>query len=160
MKVLRLVSLMMVLTLGLVATSCKKVNDADLQQAAQTALASNPDAAEVVVTVANQVATLTGMVKDDATSASVQTTVAAVKNIKSVVNNLQVAPPAPDFTQIDAALSTALTDALKDHQSVTANVQNGVITLEGEASRDDLAVIIEKVHAFNPQQVVNNITVK
>jgi len=108
----------------------------------------------------DQVATLTGTVQDDETKALAETTVAAVKNVKSVVNNLEVVPPAPDFTEIDAALNAALVDALKDHATVVAEVKEGVVTLTGEIKKRDLQTLMEKVNALNPQQVVNNITVK
>lgn len=161
MKALRLLSMAtLIIALGIGATSCKKVNDADVQKAAQTALAANPDAAGVNVAVLNQVATLTGTVKDDATKAYVESTVAGVENVKSVVNNIEVVPPAPDYTALDAAINAALPDALKDHKTVTATVQNGVITLTGDVKQKDLQTVMEKMNALNPVQVVNNLTVK
>ena len=161
MKAFRLLSMAtLIIALGIGATSCKKVNDADLQTAAQTVLASNPDAAGVAVAVQNQVATLTGTVKDDATKAYVESAVAGVENIKSVVNNLQVVPPTPDYTALDAAINAGLADALKDHKTVTATVQNGVITLTGDVRQRDLQTVMEKMNALNPVQVVNNLTVK
>ncbi|MDO5665793.1 MAG: BON domain-containing protein [Bacteroidia bacterium] len=161
MKAFRLVSMLaLVLTLGVATTSCKKVKDADVQTAVQTALAANPDLAGVSVAVLNQVVTLTGTVKDDAAKAFAATTATAVQNVKSVVNNLEVVPPAPDFTAIDAALNTALVDALKDHQTVKAEVKEGIVTLTGEIRKRDLPTLMQKITALNPQQVVNNITVK
>lgn len=162
MKALRLFSILtLVLAITAGMTSCKKVNDADLQSAAQTALASNPDASGVIVTVKDQVATLTGMVKDDMTKANVETTVKGVKDIKSVINNLEIVPPAPDFTAIDAALQTAMMDAVKDHKTVTFEVKDGVIILNGEIRKRDLPTLMQKVNALNPPQgVQNNITVK
>lgn len=137
MKAFRLVSMLaLILALGVATTSCKKVKDADVQTAVQTALAANPDLADVSVAVLDQVATLTGTVQDDETKALAETTVAAVKNVKSVVNNLEVVPPAPDFTEIDAALNAALVDALKDHATVVAEVKEGVVTLTGEIKKE------------------------
>ena len=161
MKVFRFVSLFtLILALGIGTTSCKKVNDADLQKAAQETLAANPDLAGVVVTVEDQVATLTGVVMDDATKAYAESTVAGMENVKSVVNQLEVVPPAPDFTAVDAAINAALADALKDHKTVTAEVKDGVITLTGEIRERDLPVLMEKLNALNPEQIVNNLTVK
>lgn len=161
MKAFRLVSMLaLILALGVATTSCKKVKDADVQAAAQTALAANPDLSDVSVAVLNQVATLSGTVKDDAAKAYAESTVVAVKNVKSVVNNVKVVPPAPDFTAIDAALNAGLVDALKDHAKVKAEVKDGVVTLTGEIRKKDLPTLMQKVNALNPQQVVNNITVK
>ena len=161
MKAFRLVSMLaLILAVGVATTSCKKVKDADVQTAVQTALAANPDLAGVSVAVLNQVATLTGTVKDDAAKAYAESTASAVQNVKSVINNIEVLPPAPDFTAIDAALNTALADALKDHKTVKAEVKAGVVTLTGEIRKRDLPTLMQKVNALNPQQVVNNITVK
>ena len=161
MKTFRFVSMVtLIFALGLGVTSCKKVNDADLQKAAQTALATNPDVANVVVTVSNQIATLNGIVKDDATKMYAETTVAAVKDMKSVVNNLEIVPPGPDYAAIDAALTTALTDALKDHPTVTFEVKNGAVKLNGEIRKRDLPTVMQKVSALNPESLENNITVK
>ncbi len=161
MKSFRLLTMLtLVFALAIGATSCKKVNDADVQANAQTALASNPDAAGVAVAVQNQVATLTGEVKDDATKAYVESTVTAVEGVKSVVNNLTVAPPAPDYTALDASINAALADAIKDHRNVQATVQNGVITVTGEIAERDLPTLMQKLNALSPVQVVNNATVK
>lgn len=161
MKVFRLLSMAtLILALGMGATSCKKVSDADLQSAAQTVLAVNPELSAVVASVSDQVATLSGTVDTDVAKAAAETAVAAIKNVKSVVNNITVLPPVPDFTAIDAALNTALIDALKDHKTVTATVKEGVITLEGEIRQRDLPTLMQKVNALNPEQVVNNINVK
>jgi osmotically-inducible protein OsmY len=77
-----------------------------------------------------------------------------------VVNQIQVIPPAPDYTELDAAINAALADALKDHANVTATVQDGVITLNGEIRERDLPTLMEKMNALNPVQIVNNLTVK
>lgn len=161
MKAFRLISLItLILALGIGATSCKGVNDADLQKAAQETLTANPDLAGVIVTVQDQVATLTGVVMDDATKAYAESTVAGMENVKSVVNLIDVVPPAPDFTALDASINAALADALKDHETVAATVQDGVITLSGEIRERDLPVLMEKLNALNPEQIVNNLTVK
>ncbi|MBF6629263.1 MAG: BON domain-containing protein [Proteiniphilum sp.] len=161
MKALRLISLVtLILALGAGVTSCKKVSDAEIQESAQELLIANPDLAGVVVTVQDQVATLTGIVDDDATKAYAESTVAAVENVKSVVNQVEVIPPAPDYTALDATINAGLEDALKDHSTVTATAQDGVITLTGEIRERDLPTLMQKLNALNPEQIVNNLTVK
>ena len=49
---------------------------------------------------------------------------------------------------------------MKDHNTVTATVQNGVVTLEGEINERDLPTLMEKINALQAEEVVNNITVK
>ena len=161
MKALRfMTAITLILALGMSVASCKKVNDADVQKAAQEVLMTDPALAGVVVTVQEQVATLTGIVEDDAAKAVAESAVTAVENVKSVVNQIEVVPPAPDYTELDAAINAALADALKDHAKVTAAVQDGVITLTGEIREKELPTLMEKLNALNPVQIVNNLTVK
>ncbi len=150
----------LILALGMSVASCKKVNDADVQKTAQEVLMADPALAGVVVTVQEQVATLTGIVEDEAAKAAAESAVAAVENVKSVVNHIEVVPPAPDYSELDAAINAALADAMKDHATVTAAVENGVITLTGEIRERDLPTLMQKLNALNPVQIVNNLTVK
>lgn len=161
MKTFRfLTALTLILALGVSVSSCKKVNDADVQNAAQEVLMADPALAGVVVTVQEQVATLTGIVEDEAAKMAAESAVAAVENVKSVVNRIEVIPPAPDYSELDATINAALADALKDHAKVTATVQDGVITLTGEIREKDLPILMQKLNALNPVQIVNNLTVK
>lgn len=161
MKAFRfMTAITLILALGMSVASCKKVNDADVQKAAQEVLMADPSLAGVVVTVQEQVATLTGIVDDDVAKATAESAVAAVENVKSVVNHIEVVPPAPDYSELDAAINAALADAMKDHATVTAAVENGVITLTGEIRERDLPTLMQKLNALNPVQIVNNLTVK
>lgn len=161
MKVVRLFSVMtLILTLGMGVASCNQVKDADLQTAAQQLMVANPELAGVTVAVLDKVATLTGTVSDDSGKAYAESVVAGVKNVKSVVNQIQVVPPAPDYSALDATINAALPDALKDHATVTATAKDGVITLSGEIKEKDLQVLMEKINALNPVKIENNITVK
>lgn len=161
MKKVRLMSLLtLFLLIGVGFTACDNVKDSDLEIKAIEAISTNPDAADVDITVIDKVATLSGSVADDATKGYIESTVQDVKGIKSVVNNLMVIPPAPDYSEMDATLNDALPDALKDHPTVQAEVKDGIIILTGEVNEKDLPMIMEKVSALNPLKVENNITVK
>lgn len=161
MKAFRIMTaIALILVLGMSVVSCKNVKDADVQNAAQEVVMADPALTGVVVTVQEQIATLTGIVEDEAAKMAAESAVAAVENVKSVVNQIQVIPPAPDYTELDAAINAALADALKDHANVTATVQDGVITLNGEIREKDLPTLMEKMNALNPVQIVNNLTVK
>lgn len=163
MKTIRLVSVLaLMLAVGGVATSCKKVNDADVQTAVQAVLALNPDFSGVSVSVMDQVATLSGTVKDETSKSLADSTVAAVEHVKSVVNNIEVVPPAPDFTAVDSLLNTGLADLFKSKgfEAVKAEVKEGIVTLTGEIRKRDLLALLERVDSLKPNQVINNITVK
>ena len=161
MKAFRfMTAITLILALGMSVASCKKVKDADVQTAAQEVLMADPALAGVGVTVQEQIATLTGIVENDAAKAAAESAVAGVENVKSVVNQIEVIPPAPDYSALDATINAALADALKDHAKVTAAVKDGVITLTGEIRERDLPTLMQKLNALNPLQIVNNLTVK
>jgi osmotically-inducible protein OsmY len=164
MKVMKLSHSLSMVTLifllGVFAISCNNVSDADIQTDAQEVLATNPELTGVKVSVQNRVATLTGVVQDDAIKTYAENQVSEVNHVTTVINQLQVLPPAPDYSALDNSLNSGLQEALKDHSTVTATVQNGVITLEGEINERDLPTLMEKINALQPEQVDNNITVK
>ncbi|MDD2476047.1 MAG: BON domain-containing protein [Dysgonamonadaceae bacterium] len=161
MKSKKLMSMLsLVLFLGVALVACDNVKDSDLEQKAIEIIATNPDASDVDVTVIDKVATLSGSVADDVTKSYIESSVQGVKGIKSVVNNIMIIPPAPDYTEMNATLNAALPDALKDHPTVQAEVKDGIIILTGEVNEKDLPMIMEKVSALNPMKVENNITVK
>jgi osmotically-inducible protein OsmY len=161
MKLFRSLSMaLLVLALGIGATSCNNVSDAEVQSNAQQLLASNPELDNVLVTVENQVATLTGTVADDATKSYAESTVAGVENVKSVVNQIEVVPPAPDYTSLDESINAALADLRKEYKKVTATVKDGVIKLKGEIKKSEQSGLLEKLNALNPIQIVDSTTVK
>lgn len=155
-QILTMLALVVMLAVG--ATSCKP-KDADIQRAVQTEIAANPDAVGVTATVDKGVVTLTGEVKDEATSAAINGIAAGVKDVKSVVNNLTV-PQAPVVSAQDTELQAGLGDALKDNPGVSYTVKDGVVTLTGEVKKTDLPTVLQKVSALNPVKIDNQITVK
>lgn len=157
-KVVSMLSL--VLLLGVFFVACDNVKDADLETKAMEVMATNPDASDVDVMVVDKVATLSGTVEDDIVKAYIETMVKEVKGIASVVNNIMVVPPAPDYTEMDAGLREALPLVLVDYPTVMAEVNDGVIVLTGELQEKDLPAVMEIVMALNPNGVENNITIK
>lgn len=161
MKLFRSLSMgLLILALGIGATACNNVSDADVQSAAQELVASNPELEGVLVTVENKVATLTGTVADEATKSYAESTVAGVENVKSVINQIEVVPPAPDYTSLDESINAALADAIKEYKTVTASVKEGIITLKGDIKENELPALKEKLNALNPVQIVDSTTVK
>jgi hypothetical protein len=69
----------------------------------------------------------------------------------------------PDTTVIisaDDSLKNMITDATKDFPGVTATVDQGVITLTGNITRDKLPKLMMSVNALHPKKVNNNLTIK
>ena len=107
------------------------------------------------------VVTLTGEVKDDASKASAETVAKGVKGVKSVVNNLTVAPaPAPVVITADDPLKTSVDATLKDFAGVSASVQDGVVTLTGEIKRADLQKLMMALNTLKPKKIENKLTIK
>ena len=156
-KIVSMLALVAIFALGF--NSCAP-KDADIQKAVQTAIATNPDATGVSVVVEKGVVTLTGEVKDEATSVAVAAAAQAVKGVKSVVNSLTVTPPAPVISAADVTLTTNLKDALKDNPTVTFEVKDGVVTLTGDVKKADLPKLMQKVQALKPVKVENKLTIK
>jgi osmotically-inducible protein OsmY len=138
-------------------TGCKsKVSDADVKTAAEAALASNPDLKGLIVDVKDGVATITGEVKDATAQAAAQTAIAAVKGVKSVQNNVTVAPPptaAPVEITPDDPLAKGVKDATKDFPSVTATVNDGVVAVSGELKAADWKKLKMSLDGLKPKKV-------
>lgn len=117
-------------------TACKKkVKDADIKAAIETALKADPLAANTTVSVEKGVATISGECKDEACKTHCAELVKGIKGVKEVVNNCTVAAPPPVVNADDAALTQGLTDALKDHPGVKFSIADGKIVLTGEIAK-------------------------
>jgi hyperosmotically inducible periplasmic protein len=141
------------------STGCKKKpKDADIKAAIETALKADPSAATTMIDVKEGVATISGECKDDACKANCEKMAAAVKGVKSVVNNCTVMPPV--VINPDDVLSKAVTDALASFPGVTGTVKDGAIMLGGEIKKADLAKLMMALNALNPKKVDNKGLVK
>ena len=142
--------------LGSSITGCKsKPKDADLKTAAEAAIAASPDLKGLSVDVKDGIATISGEVKDAAAQAAAQTAVAAVKGVKSVQNNVSIAPPPPPPVTItpDDPLAAGVRDATKDFPSVTATVNDGVIAVTGELKAADWKKLKMSLDGLKPKKV-------
>lgn len=149
----KIVSMLAIVALVALSLNSCAPKDADIKKAVETAIAASPDAAGVLASVEKGVLTLNGEVKDETAKAAIETTLKAVKGVKSVVNNLTVTPPAPVVSAQDETLIKGLTDALKDNQNVKFDVKEGVVTLTGDVKKSDLMKLMQKVQALKPLKV-------
>jgi hyperosmotically inducible protein len=161
MKVTKgLAVIMFALAVGFV--SCKP-KDADIKTAVEQAISAIPDAAGATIEVKDGIATITGEFKDETARIAAETAAKAVKGVKSVVNNGTVAAPvvvAPVEVSADAALISAVADAVKDFGTVKADVKDGIITLTGEIQKTNLPKLMMSLNALKPKKVDNKLTVK
>lgn len=155
-SIFKLLMIAAVLTFTII--SCKP-KDSEIQQNLTTALSSYQG---VSASVTDGVATLTGEVTDPATKTNAEEEAKKVKGVKSVVNNLTVAPPpAPVSISADDSLRNAVNAAISsDYKDVQATVNDGVVTLTGSIKRSDLPKLMQKVNEMRPKRVENQLVIK
>lgn len=141
---------MFVTVLVLGASSCaKKLKDADIQANIESVLNADAEMANMMVTVQDGVATLSGECKDEACKAKCEAAVAKVEGVKSVVNNCTIAPPPPPVVPpASDSLSQAVADAVKDFPGVKTELNDGVLTLTGEIERSRLQTLMQSLNAL------------
>ena len=142
------------LLIGHISPGCKsKVNDADVENAAEAALASNDNLKGLSVNVKDGIATITGEVKNESEKTAAETAVKSVNGVKSVQNNVTVAAAAPVEITGDDALTKGVRDATKDYPSVKATVNEGVISVSGELKSDQWRKLKEALDGLKPKRV-------
>jgi len=163
MKLMKLL-MAVVVSATLLFVSCKP-KDGDIKTAVETALKADPMMTGTTVDVKDGVVTLSGECKDDACKAMCEKTVAAVKGVKSVVNNCTVAPPPPPApasvtTTLNEAAQQAVKDGLKDIPGVTVEFAGDKAVLKGEVSRANRMKIMQMLAAAKVLSDVSGLTDK
>lgn len=156
-----------VIASALTFSSCQP-KDADVKASVEKVLKADPMMAGTMVEVKDGVATITGECKDDACKAACEKAVAAVKGVKSVVNNCSVAPPPPPppappaslNTTLDEATQQKVKDGLKDIKSVSVEFLADKAVLSGEVSKADRMKIMQMLAAAKVKSDVTRLTDK
>ena len=138
-----------------------KPSDADVKTSVDNALATNSNLSGTYTDVKDGVVTLSGQVKDEAAKASAETTAKGVKGVKSVTNNLTVAPPpaAPVEIAADDPLKASVDNTIRSYPGVAATVKDGVITLTGKIKKADLQNLMVALNALKPKKIENQLTI-
>jgi osmotically-inducible protein OsmY len=153
-------------TIGFVSCSPK---DADIKAAVETKLKEKPDmTAGAMVEVKAGVATLTGECKDDMCKADCEKLASEVKGVKSVINNLTIAPPPPPVvaapasitTVLDAATQQKVKDGLKDIKGVTVEFAEDKAVLTGTVTKADRMKIMQILASAKVKSDVTKLTDK
>ncbi len=157
MKMLALPTFILFVSL---AACNSKTSDADVKTSVDNAIAANSNLSGVYADVNDGVVTLTGQVKDETAKASAETTAKGVKGVKSVNNNLSVAPPpAPVEITADDPLKASVDNTIKAYPGVTANVKDGVVTLTGQIKKADLQKLMMELNTLKPKKIENKLTI-
>jgi hypothetical protein len=139
-------------------TSCKPRNtDADVQAKVSEVLNSIPG---ISADVKDGVVTLSGSVADDATKTSAEDLAKAAPGVKSVTNDIIVAPAAAPAAATNGApfsaddqLKAGIATAVKDFPGINTQVDNGVIKVSGEISSAKWKTLKMALDALNPKKV-------
>ena len=159
MRMLALPTFILFVTL---AACNSKTSDADVKTSVDNAIAANSDLSGTYTDVKDGVVTLSGQVKDETAKSLAETTAKGVKGVKSVNNNLTVAPPsaAPVEITADDPLKASVDNTIKDYPGVAATVKDGVITLTGQIKRADLQNLMKALNTLKPKKIENQLTIK
>ena len=148
-------------TVGFV--SCKP-KDADIKTAIDAKIAATPEMAGATVEVKDGVATLSGMMKDDACKAMCAKEITGIKGVKSVVDNCTVTPPPPPVaapasmtTTLDAAAQQKVKDGLKDIKGVSVEFSADKAFLSGEVTKADRMKIMQMLAAAKVKSDVSKL---
>ncbi|GEP88994.1 BON domain-containing protein [Chitinophaga terrae (ex Kim and Jung 2007)] len=146
-----------ILAIGLLfMISCKsKPKDSDIQASVTTAISSVPG---VTADVKDGVVTLSGTVNSEEEKTAAENAAKTVKDVKSVSNNISVAPPppppaAPVAITADDSLKTAVNDVIKDFPGVKVDVKDGVLTVTGEEKAARWKTLKMALDALHPKKV-------
>lgn len=149
---------------ALLFVSCKP-KDADIKAAIETALKADPMMSGTMVDVKDGVATISGECKSPDCKAMCEKAVAAVKGVKSVVNNCTVAPPPPPpppppaslTTILDAATQQKVKDGLKDISGVSVSFEGDKAVLSGEVTKANRMKIMQMLAAAKVKSDVSKL---
>jgi osmotically-inducible protein OsmY len=145
--------------------SCQP-SDSTIQQSVNEKLAGTPG---ITAEVKGGVVTLNGQVSDDAAKTSAEESVKSVTGVKSVNNNVMVeapvstpAPPPAAALSPDDMLKNSLDSAYRadGFTEVTVAVNNGEVTLGGNAKKADVKKIVKTAEDAKATKVNNKLTVK
>jgi hyperosmotically inducible protein len=140
-------------TVALTLPSCKnKVPDTEVKSKVENVVIPG-----VTVDVKDGIVTLNGTVSNEADKAMVENNIKALdtkeSGVKSVINNIVVAPaPAPVVNDNDALLASQVVDATKDFPTVTASVNDGIITVTGELDKAKVQVLKMALDNLKPKK--------
>lgn len=149
------------LTLGLVLVSTMSftiVSCGPKDDEVKTKVTTTINKPNIMVDVTKGVATLSGEVVSEQEKTDLENQVKAIEGVKSVVNNITVPPPPK--VDPDAENNSKIAAALKDFPKVQGTVANGVVTLTGEATKDENKKVMQAVSGLNIGKIENKITVK
>lgn len=151
------IGLSLIAGLSMTLPSCKSEAEKDTEAKAKIEATLTGD---VTVDVKDGVATLSGTFPDEASRTATAEAAKSTPGIKSVVDNSTVDAPAPVIISGDDALTTGVNTAVAAFSGVSAQVQDGIVTLTGSIAKSDLQTLMQAINALQPKKVENKLTVQ
>lgn len=144
-------------TLNFSLTSCKnEPKDSDLVTKAKSVIPEG-----VTIDVKKGVATLSGEYNDNDAKQSTENAVKAIPGIKSVEDNATVKSESGDVVvSVDSVLKSKVNDILKGYTGVTADINDGVVTLNGELNRSELPRLMQAINTLQPKKIEQKLLLK
>ncbi|HEY5969648.1 MAG TPA: BON domain-containing protein [Chitinophagaceae bacterium] len=160
-KIMRMLALPVFILFVSLAACNSKTSDADVKTSVDNAIAANSNLSGAYADVKDGVVTLSGQVKDEIAKSSAETTAKGVKGVKSVTNNLTIAPPpaAPVEITADDPLKASVDNTIRTYPGVAATVKDGVITLTGQIKKADLQKLMMELNTLKPKKIENQLTI-
>jgi hyperosmotically inducible protein len=151
---------------ALVATlnACKP-SDEKIGAAVNQAIAANSSLSPVTATVKEGVVSLSGEVETDELKALAESTLKAVKGVKSIANNLTVKPKGPTAEELaamaDNALLAKVNEAFTTYKvtGIVAAVKDGIVTLTGDVKRKELQNVMKAAMETGAVKVENQMNI-
>ena len=150
-KFFSVLSLTIVLFLG----ACGGKSDAELQTASDKAIKADTTTSSVTVAVKDGVATITGVVGDDAAKAKAES-LAKIEGVKSVKNDVTV--KAAPTAKTDPALKAKIEEALKKKgfDKLTIDTSTTPATMRGTYAKGKLAEAVQTAQEANGGKPLKN----
>lgn len=147
---------------GFAFQSCKQ-NDQKINTEVENVM---KDAFPTIKSTAKDgVVTLSGTVETQQERTGAEQAARMVKNVKEVVNNIQVreaAPVAAPTINSDEVIKTDVKAKLEKggYKDVKVEVTNGEVILTGDLQRSDLTKVMQIANESKPRKVTNNLKLK
>jgi predicted methyltransferase len=93
-------------------------------------------------------------------SENTNTDTAATTTTTPADNTTKKTPDTSVVISGDDSLRNMIVDAVKDYPGVNATVDQGVITLTGNITREKLPKLMMAMNSLHPKKIVNNLTIK
>ncbi len=148
--------LLTMLFLSLLIASCNSnPNDEDILKDVNDSLQAGKNTQTVNAAVKNGTVTLNGTCEGDDCVAEIEDKIRNVDGVKTIQNNVSMAPQDTDLT-----LRTQVQSIIINYSGVQAEVANGIVVLRGTIDRGQLQPLLSELNDVNVLKIDNQLVVR